>query len=662
MDLQLESILIQRHYVFEGKKEELSEKEKAYYNAFLFANFGITLDKPELVNRYIIQTIQAAYLLKVPSSFYKNPQDLKYFSCDELFLEQLVSYFVIEANGVKNENNHFERIKLFEKELPKYLLGKEMVERKFYVLTKEEVDSKLEEITANYAAYKRPFSIDEKNDFLALFNNGYYKNFDIQCKDNILLLFYYIPELAKKLDYKDVVKLSKEILGEWKTGLKESFDELKDENKEKLNLAYKNAHKCPLSKTQAKYYNKVAKLLGDKKKMDNSDSPYVLAKKELDKGNVLGAAKIFLANGSLFERNIKMLLSRAKPQEINELVNMLPDKNPAVLIQLSDVTKDTPERRTFIFYKYGLVLSHTETEYEALWRKSDLTDEKKTLLNNAIKDRLYKYYDSLEKLGKIYVSDEFKKIGTPINTSSSGKGIDVLPLGSRLPIEKDYIRTFVYWVDTFDIDSSLLLMDTEGEIHSMGFWNYNQKEFGDSCLCSGDDRSDTGAEYYDIKLSELKEKGFTKIVQTFYGFIDNLNIGTIKAGFQYKDDLDTKAWDPKNIQMEMNINGDTRACASFGIDLETNEIVILNQMLKSEVNALDEGVWSVIDRYLDKNYLDINMYTILMNRGEVVNDPLEADIVFDRNYSPKDNQKVIRPFDIESLVLLVNGGKIELNN
>ena len=51
--------------------------EGAYLNAFLLANFGIVVDKPELLTKEMVQDISESYKLNVPKSYFANPQDRK---------------------------------------------------------------------------------------------------------------------------------------------------------------------------------------------------------------------------------------------------------------------------------------------------------------------------------------------------------------------------------------------------------------------------------------------------------------------------------------------------------------------------------------------------------------------------------------------------------
>lgn len=428
-----QQILISRHYLLSTKTTE-DKLRVAYLNAYLFSNFGILVDKPELLTTEHVKEISKLYKLNVPASFYKNPQDTKYYSREELFVNQVVSYFF--AYGAEDS-----AIDLFkdEKTLPEYPECEEIKLREFKILTEAEADKVLAEITKSYCEYKRPWSSDEAIEFNYLYNNGYYSDYSILCGDNAMSLLEKDVAFARFLFKKDLVKLSISRCGE-------SAKLVLDAQTSKLiREALPLVKDCSMTKKQAKYFNTLAKKVGVGLRASNTNSPYALAKAFLDKGDVLGAAHIYAANGSLLERNLKMLISRANPVEAAEIVKLIPNTNPIVLYQLmSTLMADDGNARTFAFTKNGLVRKHIETDYETKWRKSKLNDSTRKFLHDACMNQIKAGYEAQEPLGKVYIAENFYKLGVPVNTSASGKGIDVLPLGSRMSITGDYIRTFVH--------------------------------------------------------------------------------------------------------------------------------------------------------------------------------------------------------------------------
>ena len=200
----------------------------------------------------------------------------------------------------------------------------------------------------------------------------------------------------------------------------------------------------------------------------------------------------------------------------------------------------------------------------------------------------------------------------------------------------------------------------------MGFFNYSYKAYANDLLFSGDVTSPTGTEYYDMDLDGLRRHGVRYIIQTFHGYCSNLNSGEIYCGYQDKKNLNTKAWDPKNIELKIHVKGDTRAFMSFGVDLETNEVVIFNMLLDSEDRVVSGALKDTVMKYLSSSCLELNMGLVATYRAsEVVATPEEADVVFDPTYTSavdsetgKATQKVVRPYEVERLVGLASGAEL----
>ena len=652
MESTMDKLLFARHYLLEDGAQ-IDKAKSAYYNAYLLANFGVVVNHPELLSEGMVKIISGEFKLNVPASFYANPQDTKYYTRHELLVEQLVSYLAVETVG------YYDRIKLYAKDLPEYKVGDELKLREFQIVTMDEATKILCGVADSYCAYTRPFGLQEQAEFEWLFENGYYKGTEIKCRENVFALLRKNVKFARFLDKKDLVKLSVSMFGDCK-----KFDYKKANSGTDLELikeCYPLVHDCPLTKKQAKYYNKIGSLCGVKANVaTNANSPYKLAEAKMRAGDVYGAAQIYAHNGSLLQRNIKYLLSRANPIEAGKILDLIPAKNPIVLYQMvSTLSEDKEGPRTFAFSKNNRMKRHIETDYESTWRKSKLNDSTKKLLHDLVGQKVKDAFAAMPSIGKSYVSDEFYKIGIPSNTSTGGKGIDVVPTGSRLPCRYDNIRTFVYWKDAFDIDSSLILVKDNGDVSTIGFYNYAAKPFGLSIMFSGDCRAAAGSEYYDLKLSELKAKGYKYVIQAFNGFASNLNEGEIFCGYQNKENLATRAWDPKNIEFQFQVKGDSRACIAFAFDLEKNEVVMLNMIRDADNLVLSPEDLKGVTRYMSDSSLEFNCGLVADLRSEYsAVKPEDATIVFSNTYAPKEGQTVVRTWELEKLVALVNGGKL----
>lgn len=649
---EIERILIKRGVLV----SDHGDKDNIYFATKLLDKFRVETDKPAMLNRDIYATVAEFYGERVPESFYANPQDMRYYTSDELAVEQLVSYFRVAVNGVNSADERvFDRVECFKKALPKYAKGGESLLRKYRIMTSDEAKEFARGILCDLCKYTRQWSVEELEEvkYLCSMPTMFSMNTAIECRDNAIDLFLWFKDrkFASIIDKKDVVKLSIRLVGEHSAFSFSHGDKLL------LEIATENARDCAMSKKQAKYYNTILKKLGSNAKREsNAKSPYKIAKECLSHNDVVGAAKVLASNGSLLERNLVWLLSRATPSDAIKIVDMIKVKNPIVLVQLLQgiIDDNYGANRVFKFYKNNLIKTHNETEYEHKWRKSVLSIGTKKLLGNVIEQKLADYYRGLESLGNVYIDKEFEKVALPLNTSACGSGLDVLPTGSRLPIKDDYIRAFCYWKDAYDIDTSVIFIKEDGSQHCLYWGNYHAKSFGNSTLCSGDDRGRNGAEYTDFRISEMKAMGYKYAIYTLNGFNSSLNDGEIYCGYQNKSDLDTMAWQPNNIAVKIAVKGDSRAYMGFAIDFDTNEIVILNQMLSSDARVVNPTTYKTIEKYLSKSYLQTyNMAKLLSYRGNIVENKEKADYVFDSKYIGKENQKVIKPCQVETLVSLL---------
>ena len=69
---------------------------------------------------------------------------------------------------------------------------------------------------------------------------------------------------------------------------------------------------------------------------------------------------------------------------------------------------------------------------------------------------------------------------------------------------------------------------------------------------------------------------------------------------------------------------------------------------------VNSGMIKAVKAFLTDGYLEtFNAYDLLVMRGNAVDRPEDADVVFDADYLPNAEQKVIRPYDTEKLVNLL---------
>ena len=297
---------------------------------------------------------------------------------------------------------------------------------------------------------------------------------------------------------------------------------------------------------------------------------------------------------------------------------------------------------------------HAEPAEEGEKRRSVLTPAIKEKVLSRLRACLKAVYAARPSLGKIYISGQFRQTGIPLNLSASGEGLDVPPTATRLPLKGEALRIFCYWKGDYDIDASMIVL-APGRMETSAWYNYTEKAFGDALLFSGDCRSEMGAEYYDVRVPALAAQGWKYLIYCLNGYNGGFNEGEVYCGYQNKDDLKTEVWQPQNIAMKIRVAGDSRQYMGFAIDLETRELVVLNLMQAISERVLDVGGVDAILPWVRKEWLGtLNLYDVLQMLGTQVDDPAQADVVFDEGYSPREGQEVVRPWDTPRLVQLLH--------
>jgi hypothetical protein len=84
------------------------------------------------------------------------------------------------------------------------------------------------------------------------------------------------------------------------------------------------------------------------------------------------------------------------------------------------------------------------------------------------------------------------------------------------------------------------------------------------------------------------------------------------------------------------------------------EMVVLNLMTDDDSRVVHGNEGDMIKAYFDNSKLELNVGLIAEYLGEKVETPEEATVVFADDYKPAEGQTVVRSFDIEKLVSLVN--------
>lgn len=626
----------------------VDECRAKYLNAYLYSKFGVYLDKPEYVDEKFVQAIAEEFGEEAPESFLENPQHSAWYTENELALEQLASYFFKYGQGDS-------RVVLFDKDLPKYPLGKEIKPRKYIVYQGNDFMDEACSIEKDLYASKRPWSKQEFDEALALTNlfvfpNDYEK---IACGLNAARMsIAFSPIYAKAAWQKDFILLSQHeghYVGSGRRRI--VFDIDKDRLKRALPLAKRH----PLSKKQAKHFLKLCRFAGIEIDVERSEANRLTFKAVKE-----GDASPIESPGTLL-RNARAIYAKADEEgrkKLEERLLQAAEGLDPVSIRQAEYYEEGS--RIFSHYSRGMKSVHVETDDEMKKRKSSLSPEKLKGYREML-DKVF--FLSCKKHGrlngkKVYLSDAFRKIAAPINTSASGSGVDVVPAGSKLDLSKGKIRLFSRWEGIRDIDLALVLTYDAKEPEVCSFWNWAgfNKKYGGALLFSGDDTSYAGAEYFDLDADTLRKQGASGALVVVKAYGGKLSSGSVFWGWQEKDDFDTAAWDPKNTAFESRVGGSERSAICAYLDFCSMEAVVINEAFSDEDRCADaDGLLKAAKRYLSPEYLlDSGVESfVLASRAEIVDSPDEADVVFMDGYEPKPGQEAASSFDKQKLARLL---------
>ena len=690
--------LFQKHiFVCETAEAGLAENEEPHVFETLFslANlFGIAITEgKELAQQGMIETASEMLGKDVPKPFYQGfPESVRNLSADQLLFDQLVHYTVTYGFGHFSEPGH----SLFEETFERMAFNENVEIKEFVILKEAAAVKQLAEYVENLLAASRPLN-DVQFAMICEYIPTYrYKVQQCASKNTLVRLMVVLRDLrfARFLSLSDVIKVLDEI----------SFLYYGNENLKKLNLRNRDrkfltsvidelfaiSHVDVITCYEKKdvwcgllhhlHYqpkcDKAREFLADMRGKGNK-SVYASFERLMNSGNIRGAVmtlKEGKGSGALL-RNLDYIISRIEePGDLTFVLQNLETKNNVMLMQLLlhyvGDRRGEGQIRSFRFVRHNTMRVHAELPKEVKRRKSMISRGQAAIIARFVEENLRKNLGG--KLGKVYVSEDMKKIALPLQEATAQGGIGVLAKGSRLAIPSGKkIRAFTYWEKVDDIDLSVIGMDEEG-LQTEFSWRTMAMNQSGAITYSGDETSgyNGGSEYFDIDLEKFHElyPAIKKLI-----FCDNVYSGMnfescfCKAGFMMRDLLDSgEIYEPKTVQSAFLVNCPSMFAYLFGIDLEKREFVWLNLNRDAQVTVAGTTSLAFLLDYFDVTE-KMNVYRFFeWMATELVTDPKEADIVVtddqmvwekateDEKDSDKNQKEWIHSYDFERLLALMN--------
>lgn len=266
---------------------------------------------------------------------------------------------------------------------------------------------------------------------------------------------------------------------------------------------------------------------------------------------------------------------------------------------------------------------------------------------------------------KVYIDKKLKKYCVPseMRNNSKSEGTIFTP-GTRisLPQEVKTVRLFTAWArkdgsaGQIDLDlSGAFIREENGNLVMKPIAYFNQSErfavhSGDftSCKAITIESPEYTAEFIDVDLARAKEAGFRYVLTAEFIYSgDNTakNYGEMNAwsGVQLLNELRTEKKQAINLNdslFKVKLDGKFQSHAALAIDLETMEIVILDQYSEERnginVNSMAQKMNEYKKLYFNASDFSCSMYELLemyceANEFFVTEDIHSADIVCSYN-------------------------------
>ena len=662
----------------------LTDFERTLVMMKLAIDYGYLIKKgEELVDKYILGYVKEKVDgVNVPPAFYKGfPASVRLLTSEEKLLDQLVHYINTYGLGNFDEAGH----SIFEQEIERTVLTEKHDPIQFVVLSEEDAVIELTTIVRDMLANTRPLNntqCEVIREFYA-FMPDVLMAIPIASKATAIELLVTTRDIrfSSNISLSDVPKVVEKIC----------YDNSGKANLKKLNLC--NKDRKFISKLLDYFFisdrchaNDIA-ACSERKKIwcgllhhihytAKNDAAIRFLNVMRGNKNVSNLSKIenFMRDGLVVQaaqmavntkgssyvlRNLNYFLSRCNcSDEVEGVIKCLDTSCSTIaLMQLyyNYLTySGSNSARVFSFVKNGLMKTHVETDEECNRRKSVVLEPIRKYACAVLKDLIC---ESLKnKLGKVYLDPDMSKLAIPLYAATGESGLGILSTGSRLPINSYNIRAFTYWENVDDIDLSCIVVNEDGSQDEFS-WRTIHSKTSEAITFSGDQTSGFygGSEFFDVDINLLKKQNPNA---KYIVFCNNVFSGVAfkdcicRAGYMLREDLDAgQIYEPKTVKSSYNITADSTFAYLFAIDLDTNELVWLNQSVNKHVCVAGTQRMDYLNKYLElANVLNYEFLFKAM-ASELVDNIEDADVVVSDSYNGE--KSVIRSYDLEKVAALI---------
>lgn len=277
-------------------------------------------------------------------------------------------------------------------------------------------------------------------------------------------------------------------------------------------------------------------------------------------------------------------------------------------------------------------------------------------IENTLKERFAK----MEPLGKVYVDNNLSTYLIPSSQRSASKALKTIVRGSQITMsDEKYVRMFLYWKEPTgnrtDIDLSAVFYDSDWDMkQQISFTNLQ----GYDCHHSGDITSapNGASEFIDINKQAVMERGVRYVVMNVYSFSSQpfVQLPECFAGIMGRNKPKSgEAFDARTVKHKFDLTAESQIAIPLILDLYTNKMIWtdINSASRGRHNMVENNsktmkrVGQALARMVEfKANLGHLLNLHASARGEVVQTPEEADIVFNEENIPFETERIMSEF------------------
>lgn len=364
-------------------------------------------------------------------------------------------------------------------------------------------------------------------------------------------------------------------------------------------------------------------------------------------GDFKSAVDLLVHRPGEFARRIVHMLSLSKSPDfiLDRFEGVVERVSPTVLLQLHGRVQGYGLR---VAFPKGLakmkVLPVKPVGFDNQWK-----------LFVMIENALVAQFKYREGLGKVFIDPAIMNIAIPFSQRDASKSLKTLARGSRLAVDEDIVRMFLWWRDgTYrtDIDLSVAFYD-ENYRHVDTVSYYNLRTTGSTH--SGDITSapNGASEFVDLSIPTLVKRNIAYAVMTLHSYSAQpfSELPECFAGFMVRKNMDDgEIYDPRTVENRIDLTAESRGATPIIFDLRRRQMVWVDLPMQIDGSggnvANTSGKITTVVEAMTRYYpptFGVLVAAHTQARGTFTTDIDSADTVFALN--PVEGKRTITPFD-----------------